>query len=348
MRVRLAAIGFQHQHIFHLLGSLLNRPDVELVALAEQDEALRGRAGARYPVIAYADYSELLARERPDVVVLAPVNSEKPAVIAACASAGAHVYTDKPMATTHEGLDRIASAVQARGTLLYMAAEGGYGLTAVWKSLIDSGELGRPVQFVDISPHRLHLRPDAGWTRPRWSYERAENGGIIVDLAIHGINTWRYLSGQEVAQVSAVHGNARFPEHPGLEDHASVLLTMTDGSTACLMPSWLTPALEPSHGRGATYVIGSEGQLEVTSPGIAHGLEGDGDGPVALLTGALSAPRRLDLSMEMLTSPEDDFLAAIAEKRQPKISAEFLLESQRIALLARDAADQRRTIQVRG
>ena len=346
MSIRLAAIGFQHQHIFMLVEQLKAQEGVELIALAEQDPELRAMAAARFPVKAYADYRELLGAERPDVAALAPVNSDKPAVIADCAAAGTHVYTDKPMATTIEGLARAAEAVRTRGTLLYMAAEGGYGMTAFWKQLVDQGALGKLVQFVDLSPHRLHLRPEAGWSRPAWSYQRRENGGLIVDIAVHGINVWRYLSGQEVAEVSAVHGNRRFPEHPGAEDFASVFLTMTDGSTAFLGPTWLTPDAEPSHGRGATYVVGTEGQLEITSPGLLHGLEELKERQQVVLTTATKPPHRPEIPSS-LPSAEADFVAAVREGRQPRITASFLFESQRVALLARDAADKHRTIRVR-
>lgn len=346
MAIRLAAIGFQHQHVFDLIAALTGQPEVELVGLAEEDEERREAARRRYPVPAYADPGELLARERPDVAVLAPVNARKPEAIAACAAAGVHVYVDKPMATTHEGLDRIGQALTRHSTLLYMAASGGYGASAAWRRLIDAGELGTPVQFIQTAPHRLHLRPEAGWTRPAWSYERSENGGVIVDLAVHGINMWRYLSGQGVAEVAAVHGNRRFPEHPTLEDHASVFLTMTDGSTAFLAPSWLTPDAEPSHGRGTTLVIGTEGQLEVTSPGIAHGLERARERQEVVLTTRANPPHRPELPDDGL-SPAADFVAAVRERRQPRITADFLIESQRVALFARDAADQRRTIRLR-
>src|SRR6185437_4918711 len=45
--IPLAAIGFQHQHIFGMLDQLLAHPDVKLVALAEADSALRAQAAAR-------------------------------------------------------------------------------------------------------------------------------------------------------------------------------------------------------------------------------------------------------------------------------------------------------------
>jgi predicted dehydrogenase len=344
--IRLAAIGFQHQHIFHILDRLLAQPGVELVALAEHDDVLRGRALARYSVAGYSDYQELLAKEQVTAAALAPINRDKPRVIADCAQAGVHVYVDKPMATSLESVELIGTALASYGTIVYMAAGGGYGETAAWKRLVDDGALGRLVQFVNMAPHRLQLRPEAGWARPAWSYLRETNGGAIVDLGIHGINTWRYLSGQEVVEVSAVHGNLRFPEHRAFEDYASVFLSMEDGSTAFLAPSWLTPDAEPSHGRGATYVIGTTGQLEVISAGVAHGLTGSQDSHQVVLTTSGQPPHQPELAGDDLT-PEQDFVGAIAGGRPMRISSQFVLESQRIALVARDAADQRRPIRLR-
>jgi predicted dehydrogenase len=249
------------------------------------------------------------------------------------------------MATSLEGVELIASALRSRGTIVYMAASGGYGQSWGWRRLADSGELGRLVQFVSLAPHRLELRPEAGWTRPAWHFQREANGGAIVDLAIHGINTWRYLCDQPVAEVVARHGNRRFPEHRAFEDHASVLLTMADGSTAFLGPSWLTPDAEPSHGRGATYLIGTEGQLEVTSTGVAHGLTGSRDAYEVTLTTAARPPHRPELEADELTS-ERDFVRAVATGRQMRVGSEFVLESQRVALVARDAADQGRPIRL--
>ena len=75
---------------------------------------------------AYADYRDLLAKERPNAAALAPVNRDKAAVIADCAAAGVHVYADKPVATSLEGVELISQAIQKSGTIAYTAASGGY------------------------------------------------------------------------------------------------------------------------------------------------------------------------------------------------------------------------------
>jgi predicted dehydrogenase len=118
---------------------------------------------------------------------------------------------------------------------------------------------------------------------------------------------------------------------------------MADGSTAFLGPSWLTPDAEPSHGRGATYLVGTQGQLEVTSAGVAHGLTGSRDSYEVTLTTAQLGPHRPSFPADELT-PEGDFVRAVRGGPPMRISSEFTLESMRIALLARGAADQRRVI----
>jgi predicted dehydrogenase len=145
--------------------------------------------------------------------------------------------------------------------------------------------------------------------------------------------------------VTARHGNLRFPEHRSFEDHASVLLTMADGATAFLGPSWLTPDAEPSHGRGATYLIGTQGQLEVTSTGVAHGLTGSHDAHEITLATAGRPPHRPELAGDGLTS-EADFIRAVETGQPMRVGSDFVLESQRIALVARDAADQGRAIRL--
>ena len=64
-----------------MLDRLLAEPGVTLVGLSEQDADLRERGRGRFAVTGYADYQELLARERPQAAVLAPVNRDSGATL---------------------------------------------------------------------------------------------------------------------------------------------------------------------------------------------------------------------------------------------------------------------------
>src|SRR5947209_20061557 len=57
--------------------SFTNFPGVEVVALADPDDAGRAKAAARAKATRqYADYHEMLAKEKPDLVAVAPRWSE--------------------------------------------------------------------------------------------------------------------------------------------------------------------------------------------------------------------------------------------------------------------------------
>ena len=78
---------------------------------------------------------------------------------------------------------------------------------------------------------------------------------------------------------------------------------------------------------------------------MAHGLTGSSDGYEPVLTTATQPPHRPEPRLDGLT-PEGDFVTAVATGRPMRVRPEFVLESQRIALLARDAADQRRALRL--
>ena len=77
---------------------LSHREDVELVAIADADEVgLLKKANQWKPKRTYADYREMLARERPHLAVVAPRHADQHHDMALAAlSAGAHALIDKP------------------------------------------------------------------------------------------------------------------------------------------------------------------------------------------------------------------------------------------------------------
>ena len=95
----------------------------EIVALADPDADGRQHyaelTGAR---TAYADYRDMLAAEQPDIAVIATHEmSGHLQMVLAAAAAGAHVYVEKPLATTLGEVDRMLDACDRAGVLLVMA-----------------------------------------------------------------------------------------------------------------------------------------------------------------------------------------------------------------------------------
>src|SRR5438094_10533057 len=97
--------------------------NVEIVAVADENEKGRAAAATRLGVKnAYADYREMLDKEKPQIVSVADrfLDLHKDMVIA-CARAGASVFLEKPMARTLEETDAMVAASEMHHVNLAIA-----------------------------------------------------------------------------------------------------------------------------------------------------------------------------------------------------------------------------------
>jgi predicted dehydrogenase len=92
------------------------RSGIRLVGVADPDPAGREKAAARIQAPqAYADYREMLEKERPHLVSLAMRHADQHAEIGmACLRAGAHVYLEKPIARHAAEADALLAEADAR------------------------------------------------------------------------------------------------------------------------------------------------------------------------------------------------------------------------------------------
>jgi predicted dehydrogenase len=150
-RLRAAAIGstgrggFGHGHDVVFRGL----EGVAFVALADDDPAGR-EAAARNAGISrtYADYRDMLAKEKPDLVSIGPRwVDQRVAMVTAAAQAGCHVYCEKPLAGCAADADAILEACRRAGVRIAVAHQL-RGMPPVQKSLADlrAGKFGKLVR----------------------------------------------------------------------------------------------------------------------------------------------------------------------------------------------------------
>ena len=116
-KFRAAVIGHTGRGDYgHGLDVIFNDvPGVEVVALADPDDAGRaGAAGRCRAARQYADYREMLDKEKPDLVSVAPRHTDQHKDMALAAiAAGAHLVLEKPIATDPAEADAILAAADA-------------------------------------------------------------------------------------------------------------------------------------------------------------------------------------------------------------------------------------------
>jgi predicted dehydrogenase len=100
--------------------ALAAHPQVQLVTGASRDEGRRTRFEKRTGIDkTYADWRELLAAEKLDIVSVATNSPYHAEITAACAEAGVRaVFCEKPIATRLSDADRALRACREHGTLL--------------------------------------------------------------------------------------------------------------------------------------------------------------------------------------------------------------------------------------
>jgi predicted dehydrogenase len=100
-----------------------NRPNIELVALADPDSDGRANTAARIGALrSYADYRELLDKERPDLVSIALRHADQHHAIALAAlRSGAHLYCEKPFVTAPGEADELLAEAETRGLRIAVA-----------------------------------------------------------------------------------------------------------------------------------------------------------------------------------------------------------------------------------
>jgi predicted dehydrogenase len=159
-------------------ATLADLDGVELVATAD---VVPGRAE-------YADWREMLARERLDaVIVCTPPDAHRDVAVAA-AEAGLAIYLEKPVAHALGDARAIAAAVDAAGVVCGV------------------GYQYRAISFLDALPRDATLLLGTGVSdtvQRSWLGDRDRGGGMILERASHLIDLELVLAGA-VDAVSAV------------------------------------------------------------------------------------------------------------------------------------------------
>lgn len=162
--------------------ALLDQPGIEVVAVADPDAAGRSKAAARLKVEkSYADYREMLAKERPNLVAICPrfLDGHKEMILA-CAEHGANIFCEKPLCPDLAEADAIVAACEKHHIKLAMAMQTRY--SPVWDrvlELIGSGKLGEILEV-----------------RCRGKEDHRGGGEDLMVLGIHLMDLLRGLLGE--------------------------------------------------------------------------------------------------------------------------------------------------------
>jgi predicted dehydrogenase len=199
--------------------------DVQLIAVADVDQAAAVRVANIFGVRAYADYRMMLEAEPLDLVTIAVPTRLHREVAEEAAAHGVHLFVEKPLAGSVEDAQAIIDAARAAGVKLGVGHIERFNPAILQlKVELDAGRLGRMFQ--------LHARR-VGPFPPR-----VEDVGVVFDLATHELNIMEYLAN---ARVVSLYAETEREIHEQHEDLLSGVIKFDNGVVGVLDINWLTP-----------------------------------------------------------------------------------------------------------
>ncbi len=199
--------------------------DVELVAVADPDQAASVKIAQRYRVRTYTDYRALLDREQLDLVSVVVPTEHHFAVARDVLLARIPTLIEKPIAATIEEGQILVALAQEQGVMLTIGHVERFNPAIIaLKARLGQGTLGKVYQ--------IHVRRIGPFPA------RIKDVGVVTDLATHDLDIMHYLTGSSVTRLHAEIGQRLHTAH---EDLLSAVLRFKNDIIGVLDINWLTP-----------------------------------------------------------------------------------------------------------
>jgi predicted dehydrogenase len=244
--LRVAIAGLVHGHADGFFSHSLNRPDIQIVAIAEPDRVLFDQYAAKFhldPSLYHADLDEALRAAKPQAVLVYTSTFDHRRVVELCARYSIPVMMEKPLAVSYEDAQAIARAARAAKIKVLVNYETSwYPSNHAAYNLVHSGAIGDVRKVVVHDGHEGPKEINVGPEFLKWLTDpKLNGGGALFDFGCYGADlmTW-FMDGQRPLTVTAVTQQIKPDIYPHVDDEATIVLTYPKAQ-AILQASWNWP-----------------------------------------------------------------------------------------------------------
>jgi predicted dehydrogenase len=213
-------------------------PGAEIVALVNRSDSELPAELAGYP--RFSDFSEALRETRPDLVVIATHSDSHADFAVQAMEAGAHVFVEKPLATTVADAERVVAKARDTGRKLVT----GYILRhhPSWQRLIlEARRLGPPYVF------RMNLNQQS--SGETWDTHKAlmQTTSPIVDCGVHYVDVMCQITDAPPTRVHGIGLRLSDEIAPDMYNYGQFQVVFQDGSVAWYEAGWGPMMSETAH-----------------------------------------------------------------------------------------------------
>jgi UDP-N-acetylglucosamine 3-dehydrogenase len=313
----------------HIHLPLLRAAGVDVTTFASRSRSSAEAARAAWSSGTVVDrWEDAVTRDDVDAVVITTPNAKHRDVAVAALRAGKHVLVDKPMARTIAEADEMIAAAETNDRVLVPFQNSRFMAPfAAAHDMVARGAIG---EITGVRAAFGHGGPQAWAPRASWFFDKEQaGGGCLIDLGVHVIDLVRFVTRDDIVEVSALLNGHPDGRAGGVEHDAQLLVRLARGAIGTIHASWSSRP-GPDH---QLTLVGTDGTLHLDSrtPLTHLALNGDRE--------------RVALPAEP-GSPLDEFLAAVRGEHAPSVTSADGRAAVAVVEAAYRAADDGKTVRV--
>jgi predicted dehydrogenase len=181
-----------------LTEAVADLPEVEVRAVADQDQEAAAVLAKRHDGRACDSWKELVGTPEVDVVVVATPPASHAEIARQALATGRHVFCEKPLATTAQDLASLVAATSTSDRVLVVDHVLRFNPLLAGIARLQEEILGPPLRFLfenDASDEDV----DDG----HWFWDENVSGGVFVEHGVHFFDAATMLLGRAATSVQA-------------------------------------------------------------------------------------------------------------------------------------------------
>ena len=260
-RIGIVGTGIFGQMHMKAFTQLQNEGKAELVAVADLIEERRNKASKDFGVKAYADYREMIEKEKLDAITVVTPDAFHADIITTGLEMGCHVLSEKPLATTMKDCYKIVSVAERHpDKILMVDFHKRYdAYHTELERIVREGEIGKIQYGYAYMEDRIEVSRD-------WFKNWPVGSSPFWFIGVHFVDLIYWVIKSKGEKVFAT-GRREKLKSLGLDfwDNITAQIVFENGATFTVDAAWTLPdGFEAIVNQGVRF-IGTDGIIEIDS-----------------------------------------------------------------------------------
>ncbi len=232
-KVKVAIVGIGNMgsaHATSISNGLIENMELTAICDIDEDKIKWAKEHLCDGIEYYTDYSEMLASDAFNAVIIATPHYEHPQMAIDAFNKGLHVVCEKPAGVYTKQVREMNEVAAKSGRVFsLMYNQRTNPLYAKLREMVQSGELGVPKRLVWIITnwYRTQSYYNSSSWRATWS---GEGGGVLINQCPHNLDLWQWIFGMP-KKVSGFVSIGKYHDIE-VEDDVTAYAEYENGATA--------------------------------------------------------------------------------------------------------------------